>query len=162
MFRVKDTTVYNKYRKIKTFDTVEDAENFKNAVSIMSNMKQENDEFTESINNRNMTINKLIQWYDNNDIKSLYDNGVFDYFDTLSDFEQFVQENGNAEITLKIDFLNSTKIYGVYKIDVLINDNIVFSFESLEKPPKQYISETKHTQHKFYTTINEFKKYINE
>ena len=115
MFRVKDTTVYNKYRKIKTFDTVEDAENFKNAVSIMSNMKQENDEFTESkfytsINEFKQYLikeNKILNIHtddisDENDIKNFFTTLYTNYklaFHPDDSFDQYIDENGNNIFT---------------------------------------------------------------
>jgi hypothetical protein len=63
MLNIKRTTVYNNNKKIKTFDNVEDAESFKNAVSILLGEDDEIDETGKTGINICIKINEFEKMY---------------------------------------------------------------------------------------------------
>jgi Trp operon repressor len=75
MFNIKNNTVYNGLKKIKQFDNDEDAQSFKNALSIMDS---ENQEFSENKQTRMITtINEFKKYNENNnEIIDLYNSGM--------------------------------------------------------------------------------------
>lgn len=114
MIQRKGTDVYNKGKKIKTFEDEEDAESFKNALSMMGEKKiiKENkvqrlytsiNEFKQYLIKENKILNiHTDDISDENDIKNFFTTLYTNYnlvFHPDDSFDQYIDENGNNIFT---------------------------------------------------------------